>query len=351
MIRQRCTQERPSEAGDKRGTAQCQERAPVEFIKPGSGQQSVHESDHSGCLPCERVGDLLWAERVICNPFASETGRKAGRREGERPTGNEESWRSHRTSPPATSSILIHSHGKPVIPNTLPLCQDPAGEEEEKEFCNSKLTAQEEKLSDEAMQHPDSRVRTVWRRWLPLWLKRKHTYNTFTNQTLANCRESTNKPPNGLWRWLSLRRLLLQAGSGPSHLVASDHLLICRSAVGPLQPRFMCSPVMLGNRCFPHDGELVTSPHKDREVQRPFLETRLSPPELPACDTSQRAREEEEDNRDEDKAPGSCYRFRAFHRCTAPELRLQLGEESDSDLEELLVEDEDDDGDEGAHTD
>lgn len=88
------------------------------------------------------------------------------------------------------------------------------------------------------------------------------------------------------------------------------------------------------------------SPHKERVAGRPFLETRLSPDGLCGSDTSQRVRE------GEDRTPGSCNMFRALRRHTAPELRLHFGEESDSDLQELLVEDEDDgegDGeDEGA---
>ncbi|KAL7400181.1 hypothetical protein ABVT39_007886 [Epinephelus coioides] len=210
------------------------------------------------------------------------------------------------------------------MPNTLLLCQD----EEEEEGCNSMLTIQEDKL--ETKESADSplgcRVRTVWRRWHSLWLKRKYT-----------SKEPTKKPFSGFWRWLTLRHLLLQAGSGHPHLAASDHLHMCQS----LQPCFMCSPLMLRNRCFLDDGERVMAPHWDREAGRPFLETRLSPVELLASDTSQKVREVE-NNRDEDKAPGSCNMFRALRRHTAPELRLHFEEESDSDLQELLVEDEDD---------
>ncbi|XP_044058417.1 uncharacterized protein LOC122878942 [Siniperca chuatsi] len=342
-------QVRPSEA-----RSQC--RASMEFVKPGSGQQSLPEFDHSGCFLSERVGDLLWAEHVICNPYASETKGKAGWGEGEWQSGREESWRSHTTSPPAGSHLLIHSLGKQVIPNPLLLCQDQAGAEEGDEGCNSMLTIQEEKLSagsDDAKQHPDSRpgcrVRTVWRRWLSPWLKRKYASKMFTNQSLTNSKETTKKPLSGFWRWLTLRHLLLQAGSGHPHLVTSDHLHTCQSAVESLQPRFMSSPLMLRNRCFLDDGELVMPSHKDRVVGRPFLETRLSPLELPATDSSQR--EGENDERDEDRASGSCHMLRAFHCHTGPELRLHFGEESDSDLEELLVEDEDDGGGEGTDTD
>ena len=76
------------------------------------------------------------------------------------------------------------------------------------------------------------------------------------------------------------------------------------------------------------------SPHKERVAGRPFLGTRLSPDGLCGSDTSQRVRE------GEDRTPGSSNMFRALRRHTAPELRLHFGEESD--LQELLFEDEDD---------
>lgn len=72
-------------------------------------------------------------------------------------------------------------------------------------------------------------------------------------------------------------------------------------------------------------------PHKNRVVGRPLLETRLTTFELPASDISQSGR-----------AHGSCDMFRAFRRHTAPELKIYFGEESDSDLEELLVDEDDD---------
>lgn len=73
------------------------------------------------------------------------------------------------------------------------------------------------------------------------------------------------------------------------------------------------------------------SPHK--VVGRPFSEARLSPPELLASDTSQRNR-----------ATGSGNMFSTFRHHIAPEIRLHFGEESDTDLEELLAEDEVDGG-------
>lgn len=73
------------------------------------------------------------------------------------------------------------------------------------------------------------------------------------------------------------------------------------------------------------------SPHK--VVGRPFSEARLSPPELLASDTSQT-----------DRATGSSNMFSTFRRHIAPEMRLHFGEESDTDLEELLAEDEVDGG-------
>lgn len=203
--------------------------------------------------------------------------------------------------------------------------------------CNRMITIQEEKhpAGDGTMQHPDSQqscqARTVWKRRLSLWLKRKNTSKTFMNQSLTNAKESSDKPLNGFWRWLSLRHLMLLPGSGHPYLVTCDHLHICQSAVESLQPCFMSSPLM--NRCFLDDGELVTSPHKDRIAGRPFLETRQSSRELLSSDISQR-----------DRATCSSNMFSMFQRHITPEMRLHFGEESDPDLEELLAEDEVDGG-------
>lgn len=85
-------------------------KAPTELVKPGSGQQYLTEFDHLGCFLCERVGDLLWADHVICNPYASETKGKASVREGEWQSGSEESWRRRMTTTGAAYSY--HPEGK-----------------------------------------------------------------------------------------------------------------------------------------------------------------------------------------------------------------------------------------------
>ncbi len=342
IISQRCIQEKPFEAGDKEGMAQLQFRPLMECVKPGNEQQSPPGLDHSGCFLCEKGGDLLWAEHVICHPYHFETDGNPDSGEAEWQNRSEESWRNHTASPPSAFTLLIQSIGKQVIPNTLLLCQDQAGKEEEgDEGCNSMLTIQREKPSTrscDAKQHPDSqpgyRVRAVWRRWLSLWRKRIYTSKPVTNPSVKNCSESSKKPLADFWRFLSLRRLLLQSGSGHPHLVASDHLHMCQSAVESLQPCFMSSPLMLQNRCSLHDGEPVGLPHKDRIVERPLLETRLSPLELPSSGTNQRKR-----------APGSCNMLKTLHCCTVSDLGVYFGKESDSDLEELLVGDEVDGGD------
>lgn len=96
-----------------RGTTQ----HPMEFVKPGGGQQSLWELDYSGCLLCDRQDELLWAEHVICNPYTSETEGKAGKLgswgEAKWKSGSEEAWRNHTTSIyPASALVLFHSLGK-----------------------------------------------------------------------------------------------------------------------------------------------------------------------------------------------------------------------------------------------
>lgn len=59
----------------------------------------------------------------------------------------------------------------------------------------------------------------------------------------------------------------------------------------------------------------------------------IIPPDLFASDTSQR-----------DKATGSSNKFSSFYHRAAPQMRLRFGAQSDTDLEELLAEDEVDGG-------
>lgn len=67
-------------------------RAPTEFVKPGSGQQSLPELDHSDCFLCERGGDQLWSPHVISSPYISESEGKPGWGEKDWQNGSEESW-------------------------------------------------------------------------------------------------------------------------------------------------------------------------------------------------------------------------------------------------------------------
>lgn len=203
-------------------------------------------------------------------------------------------------------------------PNPLLLCKVRAWEEERN--CNSMLTILKEK------QPPDSQlgcsVRTFWRSGLSVWLQRKSTSKSPPNQS------QTNKPLKSFWRWSSFRNLLLQSRSERPYLVVSEKLHICQSVVESLQPCFMSSPLVLRNKCFLEDGELGMLSHEDRAAGGPFLETGRSPVEL-----------------------GSCKMFRVFHRYTSPELRLDFREETDSDMEELLLEDKVDEDGEDADTD
>lgn len=212
-------------------------------------------------------------------------------------------------------------------PNTLLLCQVRAWEEDRN--CNNMLTILKEKRSTgstDAKQPPDSQlgcsVRRFWRRGLSVWLQAKNTSESSPNQS------QTNKPLKRFWRWLSFRNLLRQSRSERPYLVVSEKLHICQSVVESLQPCFMSSPLVLRNKCFLEDGELGMLSHEDRAAGGPFLETGRSPVEL-----------------------GSRKMFRAFHRYTFPEPRLDFREELDSDMEKLLLEDKVDEDGEDADTD
>lgn len=249
--------------------------------------------------------------------------------------GERKSWGFHTTAIlqllPVTKTLLLKN--KP----SHTLCWSSWIREES---CNSMLTIQEQNhfTGSDTDQQPGSRlgchVRTIWRKWLSLWLKRKYTSNAFAHHSLTNPEEPDYKSVSGIWRFLSVRHLLLLSGSGHRHLVASDHLHICHCAVESTQPCFMSSPLM--NRCFLDDGELVILPHE--VIERHFSEDRISP-ELFASDTSQR-----------DKATGFSNKFSSFYRHAAPQMRLRFGAQSDTDLEELLAEDEVDGGGEWAGT-
>ncbi|KAK5905318.1 hypothetical protein CesoFtcFv8_006796 [Champsocephalus esox] len=208
------------------------------------------------------------------------------------------------------------------MPNPLLLCQD---EEEEATGCTSMEVKLPTGGDEDTRLHPvlSCRVTAVWRKWM----KRKHNSK--------NSKEPMNKALRGLWRRLAPRHLL-QAGR-PRLETADLHM--CRSAAASVQPRFTCSCSVHRDRCSLDDGELMSS-HKRRVLGRLFLEASPVP-----VDPGQSLSEGGEHRAgDRASSPGSWNVFRALRRHTAPELRLQLGEESDSDLEELLDEDGEDGG-------
>lgn len=140
--------------------------------------------------------------------------------------------------------------------------------------CNIVPKTQEDKTAagDDTRKHCDPhlgyRVRTVWRKWICFWLRRKYTSSTFTN-----LQSESNRPPasGGLWQSLSCRHLLLLFRSRHPHMAAGDQLHMCRSAVDSPQPGY--ESVSVVNGCFLDDGEMVASQHKGCSGARPgFLE-------------------------------------------------------------------------------
>lgn len=131
------------------------------------------------------------------------------------------------------------------------------------ERCNNVPKIQEDKTpaGDGTRQHTDSHlgygVRTVWRKWICFWLRRKYTSKTF-----ANPQSKSNQPAagGGLWQSLSCRHLLLLLRSRHPHIAVADQLHMCRSAVDSPQPGYKSVSVV--NGCFLDDGELVASWHK-----------------------------------------------------------------------------------------
>lgn len=202
---------------------------------------------------------------------------------------------------------------------------DQTREEDADEYCNNIPTIQKEKIParEDTKEHSDShhgcRVSTVWRRWISFWLRRKYTSKTFTG------RESIGKPASGVWRWLSRRHLLLLLGSRHPHLAAGDQLHICPSTVESLQPCVMSSSVM--NTCFLDDGDLVASPHE--VIGNACSDARLRLYEHLTSSGNKRVR-----------ATGFSDMF--HHFCT--ETRIHFWEESDSDTEELLTEEDEGEG-------
>lgn len=129
--------------------------------------------------------------------------------------------------------------------------------------CNNVPKIQEDKTpaGDGTRQrwdpHLGYRVRTVWKKWICFWLRRKYTSKTFTN-----LKSESNQPSAGgaLWQSLSCRHLLLLFRSRHRHIAARDQLNMCRSAVD--SPRPGCESASVANGCFLDDGELVASQHK-----------------------------------------------------------------------------------------
>lgn len=251
---------------------------------------------------------------------------------------------------------------------------------------------------------------TTWGRFFSLWLRRKTCATTnqlFTGSNPTVPRDSTTKPSGSFRRWLTLKHLLLTSGSGPHTVLDTDKLYTSldssspqgESTVQSLQPCFSSRPTVLRNRCFLEEGELAIPLHKDHACTRASVAPRWSHSEVASSDTCglslekdiKSAREEKDQcsERDQGKyqyidkdrgkvrdrplkpfpwlltkstsfcpalrsnpiqptsSSGSgCNVFKVLRRHTAPDLRLYLGEESDTDLEEPLVQDEhEDDGD------
>lgn len=87
-----------------------------------------------------------------------------------------------------------------------------SGNRDADELCNNVPNIQEDKTpaGDGTRQHSDShqgyKVRTVWRKWICFWLKRKYTFKAFTNPQSKSNQPSAS---GSLWQSLSCRHLLL----------------------------------------------------------------------------------------------------------------------------------------------
>lgn len=259
---------------------------------------------------------------------------------------SEESWTNHTTSPPADSCVLPILFSRRIIRNSSLLCWESDLEEEDSGGCRKMLTIQEEIPSVNLSR----RAKMALRRWL----RRRYTFKTFTNQSLAVPKDSTNTSSRGFWRWLTLRCLLLH-GSRQPHPAGDDQQQMSQSACQSVQPSFIPSPTGLRSRCFSEEEELVLPL---REDQRPSSEIRQGP--APAREKSETFRQSER-REDGGLSPVTSHCAPAAARCnivfrvlrhhTAPELRHQYVEESNTDLQRLLDEDEDEDDDSGEGSD
>lgn len=128
--------------------------------------------------------------------------------------------------------------------------------------CNNVFKLQEDKTpaGDGTRQHFDRhlgyRLRTVWRKWICFWLRRKYTSKTFTNLQSKSHQPSAG---GGLRQWLSCRHLLF-CRSRHAHIAAADQRHMCCSAVDSPQPG--SESVSVVNGCFLDDGEIIASQHK-----------------------------------------------------------------------------------------
>lgn len=185
---------------------------------------------------------------------------------------------------------------------------------------NNVLKIQEDKTpsGDGTELHSDShlgfRVRTVWRKWICFWLRRKYTSKTF-----ASFQSESNQPAAGGGLWQSL--------SCPCHprVAAGDQLRICRPAVDSLRPSY--KSVSVENECFLEDGELVASRHK-------VCGSPSSPAKLGLFDdlfSHGRGRLEE-------------TAFSDMFQQVCSQMRLHCWEQPQNDTEELLAEEEEDEG-------
>lgn len=127
---------------------------------------------------------------------------------------------------------------------------------DEDEHCNNVPKIQEDntQAGDGTRQHCDPhqgyRVRTVWRRWICFWLRRRYRRKTFTN---LQCENNQPSAGGGQWQRLSCRHLLLLLRSRHPHVAAGDQLHTCHSATVSSGPG--CDSVSVGNGRFLEDEE------------------------------------------------------------------------------------------------
>ncbi|CAL8352456.1 unnamed protein product [Lota lota] len=133
-------------------------------------------------------------------------------------------------------------------------------------------------------------AKLVWRRFLSLWLRSRHRYNTTQTSAVFEHHQTPDQPAAGLWRYVTRKHLWLTARSGHRTLVACGQLSPPLAHGGAAQSELHAAvgerPTVVRSKGFLEEGELVVPlcSHNNNAFRGTFWNARTSRRNAPdAC--------------------------------------------------------------------